>query len=237
VCLALGASLLAGCVEEQQEPEAALGCFESHLEEAIALNLERRPAYSALTAGASEAVTDQLVQAEEFSTYFARRVDEAARPFIARGVNVTCDEFMSMSLAPPFREHFEFEPEPLSSYVTLDGAAMRDALQSAYIHGGFSALSARATNELDALRLPRAYHCMTRHVLEALRRIANFAPVQAARASELGLGSTTDISDELVVLHLLALEQGPRLDEVAAPVQAQGVPILCQDVPHVPPGP
>jgi hypothetical protein len=237
MCLALGASLIAGCVEEQQESETGQGCFESHLVEAIALNLERRPAYSALTARASEAVTDQLVQAEQVSALFARRLDEAARPFIARGVPVTCDEFMPMSLSPPFRERFEFEPEPISSYVMQDGTALRDALQSDYANGGFSALSDRATEQLDALQLPRAYHCMTRHVLESLRRIANFAPVQAARAAELGLGSTTAISDQLVVLHLLALEQGPGLDEVAAPLQAQGVPILCQDVPHVPPGP
>lgn len=212
-------------------------CFQEHLHEAIEKNEQRRPLYSSLSGGRSEALSDKLIESEKMSLIFARNIDEAAEPFQAVGIRIPCDEFISMSETPEFRDRFPFDPEPLSSYEVVDGSQFRQDLETAFEEGGFAAVSSLSTELLHSLEEPRAYHCMMRHTLESLRRIANFAPVHDARAKELGAQSPLWLSEDLVRLHVLPLDAVAKLDEQASPLQAEGLPILCQDVPPIPPGP
>jgi len=217
---------------------ALLGsCFQQHLEEAIALNQARKPRYSSLSGGRSEAVSDALIRSEQTSLILAARVDEAAEPFHAVAVPIVCDEFVPMDGVPGFRERTSFAPEPLDDFEAVDGDALSRELEASFAEGGFPALSQLARAKLDSLSHPRAYHCMTRHMLESVRRIANFAPVQDARARAAGMSGALALSEDMVRLHLLSLGAAARLDERAAPLQAEGLPIICRDVPAIPPGP
>lgn len=213
------------------------GCFRAHLEEAIALNERRRPLYSALSQGRSEAVSDTLISSERMSLLFADQVDTGAATLQAAGVTIVCDEFIPMSEAPEFQERFDFEPAPLADLRAVDGQALTEQLQTAFDEGGFAALSELCDSVLADYESPRAYNCMLRHMLESLRRIADYAPVHAAQARELGLQGALELSDTMVRLHLVALAAAATLDEQAAPLQAEGLPIICRDVPHIPPGP
>lgn len=210
-------------------------CFQRHLEEAIAVNEERRPKYAALTDGRSDPISETLIESEKTSLLFAKQVDEAAVPFHEAGVPIVCDEFISMSEVPAFQEDFGFDPEPLTSFEPVDGGALAKELEAAFAEGGFAALSAACDAWLTQLHEPRAYHCMLRHMLESLRRIGNVAPTQHQRAQQAGLDGALDLSEDMVRLHLLSLSAAAKLDEQAAPLQAEGVPILCRDVPAIPP--
>lgn len=243
-----GILVAVGCSSEDGErdaqdagsPEDAkpLGpCFQEHLEEAIALNESRRPKYSMLTEGRSEAISDTLIDSEKMSLLFAPPIDEAAEPFHEAGVRIVCDEFVSMSEAPAFSDRFAFDPEPIASFEPVDGNQLTDDLKLAFTDGGFVALSEYADASLSALETPQGYHCMLRHMLESLRRIANLAPVHDARAREAGLDGALAISEEMVRLHFLTIGPAAKLDEQAAQLHAEGVPILCQDVPSIPAGP
>lgn len=212
-------------------------CFQEHLEEAIALNESRRPKYSALTEGRSETISDTLIDSEKLSLLFAQPIDEAAEPFHEAGIRIVCDEFVSMSETPTFSERFAFAPEPIASFETVDGDRLTDDLKLAFAQGGFVALSEYADVSLSALDTPQGYHCMVRHMLESLRRIANLAPVHDAQAKEAGLDGTLAISEEMVRLHFLSISPAAKLDEQVAQLHAEGVPILCQDVPSIPAGP
>ncbi len=212
-------------------------CFALHLEEAIALNEKRKPLYSWLTQGRSEAISDKLIESEKVSLVFARAVDDAARPYQQAGVAVACDEFVSMADVPVFQEEYGFDPEPLDAFDPVDGVVLRDGLEATFSEEGFVGLAAATDAALHGLEEPRAYHCMVRHMLESLRRIANLAPVHEANAHERGLTSPVPISEDLVELHLLSIEPAARLDEQASALQSEGIPILCQDVPSIPPGP
>ena len=245
-------SALIGCSDSTEEPTSLPHvldagqddvaplhdvCFKEHLEEAIALNEQRRPLYSALTGGDSEAISDTLIESEKTSLLFAEPIDEASIPYHQAGVRIVCDEFVPMSGVPAFSDSFDFQPEPLSDYEPVDGDQLSDELEASFADGGFAALSEHTEASLAAIETPRAYHCMLRHMLESLRRIANLAPVHDADAQRAGLESTLTISEDMVRLHLLSLSAAARLDADASPIQATGVPILCHDVPSIPAGP
>lgn len=235
-----GVFVTGGCSEDNpsEATSAPLGpCFQEHLEEAIALNESRRPKYSALTEGRSETISDTLINSERLSLIFAKSVDESAQPYHEAGIRIVCDEFVPMSGTPAFSETFSFEPEPLTAFEAVDGDELSKELEAAFNDGGFVALSELADASILALETPRAYHCMLRHMLESLRRIANLAPVHDASATEAGMESTLAISEEMVRLHFLSIGPAADLDAKAAQIQSEGVPILCQDVPSIPAGP
>jgi hypothetical protein len=47
--------------------------------------------------------------------------------------------------------------------------------------------------------------------------------------------STAGLSRLVLRLHLFTLGDAAKLDALAAPIQARGIPILCQDVPPIAP--
>lgn len=67
---------------------------------------------------------------------------------------------------------------------------------------------------------------MIRHFLESIRRVAGLAPTYGVR--------TMFISKQMLWAHVRSLKKASELDQMAAPLQAEGLPILCQDVPYIP---
>ena len=93
--------------------------------------------------------------------------------------------------------------------------------------------------ELDSLfPLGEQMNCMTRHLLESIRQIARNATIHAAKHRRLNpqskLKSPAWISKKMIRAHLLYMADAETLDRLAAPIQATGVPIICNDVPSVP---
>jgi hypothetical protein len=77
---------------------------------------------------------------------------------------------------------------------------------------------------------------MLRHLLGSALRISNQAPRYEAQARAARIrASPGAISRTMLDLHLRMLGEAARLDRAAAPLQAEGIPILCQDVPPIPP--
>ena len=110
---------------------------------------------------------------------------------------------------------------------------MNEAFVQAYNQHGFAGLSAELEHKLEELGETPNFHCMLRHLLESILRISNLAPIHEQKAEAIGMLSTRALSLLLVRLHLLTLEFGVQLDRFAAPVQADGVPIICRDVPPI----
>ena len=209
--------------------------FAGHLEEALHVNLERMPLYARLTGGESERISRQLIRYERWALPLARWVDRRARPFNARGIGVVADDFVPMAGTPPFRERSAEPPLPLSAFRPADARRIRRALSSALKNGGFAGIAAALRAELHALEAVPCYHCMLRHLLESMLRVATLAPTHAAQAEAAGMKSPAGLSRLLLRLHLFTLGDAAKLDALAAPIQARGIPILCQDVPPIAP--
>ncbi|MFZ5478002.1 MAG: hypothetical protein ACOZNI_14605 [Myxococcota bacterium] len=201
-------------------------CFRAHLEEAIALNEARAPLYAALSEDAAR-VSRELVAVERAAMPLAEHLDRAARPWQAAGVGVMCDEFVSMSEAPAFAESGAVAPAPRLRPVASGARIARGMRRE-----GFAGASVAIEAELAAL--PEGRACMTRHVLESMLRAANLAPVHVAEAAALGLASPESLSRTFLVAQIASLPEAARLDRLAAPVHARGVPMLCNDVPGIP---
>lgn len=209
-------------------------CMEGHLREAIELNRERMPRYDSLTAGRSRAVSRRLIWSERLALPVAWVIDRRARTWLAEGVRIVCDDFVPMEGTPEFLGRTD-DPPPLSSFVPSDPRRIRRAVVRALRAGGFPGASEALEGELARLEDAPAYHCMTRHLLESMLRVSNLAPQHARAAAERELPSPERLSRTLLDLHLTTLGEAARLDRMAAPLQAAGVPIVCRDVPPIPP--
>ena len=232
----VGLGFLAACQGEDRVPwqEPTRDCARLHLEEAIALNQERLPRYAALTQERSRPVSEALIGLEEGLLVVADYLDSWSLPYQKKGIPLMCAEFVSMHEVPAFSERFSFPPHLLSDFVAEDHQALRDRLDAAFDDSGFQGLSQAASLELVRLEAWPGFHCMLRHLLESLVRAANLAPGHVEQALALGLASPEDISKNLILALLVGLEDGALLDAQAAPLQAEGLPIICQDVPEIP---
>ena len=222
------AFLLVLALSHIQPALAAQDCFAEHLREAISLNELRRPLYAAATGGESDSVSRELIALERASLIFAKKLDERARPYQDAGIGLLCDEFVSMTLTPTFRlgdaSTAPFRPRPLRLFHRTTRALRR---------GGYAALSGQLETELHDI--PEGSACLTRHLLESTLRAANLAPGHAAGASNLGMESPDGLSRAFIFAQLASLPEAARLDRKAESLHAQGVPILCNDVPPIPP--
>lgn len=213
-------------------------CFQRHLREAIQLNEDRAPIYSAWSDGASEPISRDLIRAERRALAVAWWIDRRARRFQDAGVPIVCADFVSMSLTPPL-EAARPDPPSRAARAGPDPESLEAALVDAYGVGGFPAVAAAADSALDRIADSPEYHCMVRHLVESIERVARLAPRHAAAAEARGLPTTIPLSELLLRLHLYSLEDGTALDRDAAPLQQVGIPIICRDVPPIreaPPG-
>ncbi len=207
-------------------------CFTDHLNEAIALNQRRKPVYSRLSARRSIPISETLISSEWFSKLFARGVERDAKIYEKKGVNILCDAFISMSKVPVFQENTGLRHDP-RSFRKFDNDDLEDLLEDLNDDLRFEEIFLVVEQQISQLNQQPHFHCMIRHVLESVRRIAYQAPLHDRKALALGLPSSLELSKKLISLHLLSFSVSSYLDKAARPLQAQGIPILCQDVPPI----
>jgi hypothetical protein len=207
-------------------------CLAHHLREAIDQNRARMPLYAAATKGASEPLSRMLIALEETSLVVAPRADEPSAAYHVQGIPLVCDGVVPMSGAASF-EALELTgmTEP---FAALNGEAIAVEMREALTHGGPEEVAAVAFAWMDRIASTPHRHCLVRHVLESVARIALLAEshVQLARIRK--LPSPAGIDDDLIRAHVAGLALSAQLDAKAAPLQAQGVPILCRDLPPIP---
>ncbi len=190
-----------------------------HLWQAIQVNLARLPAYARLTQGRSLPLSCALIGLELSSLPLALLVDALARPLNRQGSMVVQEDFVDLELQP-FLAAYQ-APETVEP---ADLARVADRTRV----GTFHELALACEAELEQLGDPRC-HCMVRHMLESLLRIANNAPEHARQ------GDSSWLSWLLIEAHRTLLPVAGWLDRLAAPLQKEGVPILFQDLPGIPP--
>jgi len=212
-----------------------MGPFEEHLRDAIRINRERRPRYSALTSGKSLFISDILIRSEQLSIPFAILTDLCSIPFRKRGIRVVELEFISMDKIPAFSEKLPFQAPSMSEFTPSRPGLMVLNFSLSALKGGWGEASRKLKSELHRLEATPGLHLMLKHILESMLRITMLAPVHQRKCKEQRLWiSTTPISVYLYVSHLLAIPFASWLDWKTAPLLAEGVPILYQDVPAIP---
>ena len=202
-----------------------------HLWEAIQINRERMPRYARLSDGRSLWVSRQLILSELLSLPFGAFTDLWGSRFQKHGIPIVLEEYVPMALGP-FQEHVL---PPQAIYERYDGHALGRRLKAAWKNGGFSEVDRLASAELARLEHEPLYHCMVRHLLESVRRIARLAPLHAELARVRSAPSPLRLSRWMLWTHLPLFASAARMDAQCAPIQAQGIPLLAQDLPVIPP--
>ena len=236
--LALGPNGRACAAVTPKSEGHGLGCMMRHFTDAAALNATRFEAYASLTNGSSRIISSTLIASESVSFPLALWFESREAPLRALGVDILCQGLMPMSDAGPL-VHLPV-PVPGESF---DGerarrgvAAFTEVLKAAEPNHDFDAMAQAAAALLGDLAVAPSHHCMVRHIAESIRRFAELAPSQISQADGYGLGwQTGELIRDLIFSHRLTLGLSEWLDGMAAPIQASGVPILCNDVPKIPP--
>lgn len=200
------------------------------------MNKFRRPLYAKASNYQSLEISNRLIAGEQlakFSSYLFYNFDHLAKPFQEKGINIVCDEFVPMNLTPNF-VHQSPAPFPrIESFVEIDPYIVRRSIVRAMDKGYPETVTVVRHWISKIENSDSRFNCMTRHLLESVGRIAKLAPKHIRAAKRLNLPSPSSLSESMISSHLLMLPESVSLDALAAPLQASGIPILCQDVPPI----
>lgn len=206
-------------------------CFSEHIRESIHINETRKPIYSSLTNGRSEGIFKLLLTSERFTLPVAKFYDWRAEDFQKNGVPLFCYEFMSMNATPAFNPQELVVPK--EKFVSYDYRPVKQMLLAAIRAKDISEIKLVAYEAVAELEKTPEYHCMLRHMLESIYRFAYFLPKQIEAAESRGLKSPLGMSLEVMRLHALSLGTSNHIDEKSAPIQEDGIPILCSELPRL----
>lgn len=226
--------LLLGATHGASSTVPLTGCLTLHIREAMALNKERRPKYAALSGDASWYVSNQLIFGEWLSSFLVRKMEREALKYQRAGVPILCDEISPMANAPAFQEEIKPPLNPPARLPRIDTRKMKQEIKTEFEQSGFLGVASKVKSEIKNLSSYPEYHCMLRHTLESILITAQLAPRHDKLAQETGLPSPLYISWRFIRSQLNILGNVHRLDRDAFPIQARGIPILCQDVPPIP---
>lgn len=207
----------------------------NHLMEAIVLNCRRLPKYARLTQGRSIKISLLLIWSESISLVSAFIMDTVAKYWQKKGVPVFVHEFISMEETPEFSSSYAFAFEPLKIFPRFE--IPKKKLGELVEQKKYESLSSELGNLIRSLEKYPHIFCMTRHTLESFLRCSNLTPLHIQKAKELEVKSPEKFCQNALKSHLFAMGFCMFLDRLSFPIQNAGVPIVCQDVPPIPPIP
>lgn len=224
-CFVFGFSLIFGFVAKAQ----TFPCFREHLLRALALNEQRLSKYSLLSQGRSEVVSKSLIRMEKTMLTVSDAVtpfDLWNQPYQRAHFHLICESYVSMDLVPAFgalQQRSNGQAVPWSSF----------GLKMAFFKGDFADIKAKSLVGIRALSVDPGSHCLTRHLLESIARIASLAATGDEKALAQGLPPPRNIFRSMIFGHLAMLDWAASIDRSALPLQKEGLPILCGDVPPI----
>lgn len=209
-------------------------CLGVHIRDAMILNDRRASFYEKLSQGRSREISQRLIAMEKKLAVVAPLADLVASVFQISGVPILCEDFIDMAEAPAMRG---YNPEGLHSGSSLAPpplneieSVMRDLLRKR----AYEDLALFADQHVRRLAAMPHFNCLMKHMLESIRRVAALTPQhKAVSVQRLGLSSEF-LSRRILSSHINLLKESAQIDLLAVPLQMEGLPIVCQDVPEIP---
>jgi len=229
--------LMTAVVSPAQEAELEgrqYACLRVHVRDAIELNEQRKPVYSRLSQGRSDIISEKMIRMEKRLLWVAPLVDAWAWPYQKSGIPIMCAEFIDMSATPPFRAVNPEGTDDIRHYQPPVVTAIQEDLEDLYKARSYTEMAQYADKVIRSLEKSPRYNCLFRHFMESIRRVAALTPKHAKQAREKNMLPTQGLSRVVLKSHINMLREAAHIDSLAAPLQAEALPILCQDVPHIP---
>lgn len=204
------------------------GHFAGHVKQSLRINHAMKPLYHELTAGRSDELFNGLIFVERAMLPLVWPYDLRARWFQKRGLPLLREEFLPLKESrdvPRVEVSEDFRPVAWETY--------REELGSLIKARKLEELKRHGLQLLAELSSQSSYHCLTRHLIESLYRIAHFLPQRVEEARQLGISSPEKLIWDLLDFHLVAFPHFTRLDLRAAPLQKEGFPVFCHELPDL----
>lgn len=205
-------------------------CISKHIHEAIALNQERLPLYAAVSEGRSRAISRALLNLENLVLATLPLIERPAEKYQTQGVPLFCLDVVPMSDTPEFVEKATL---PVDEFVPFNGLRLSLSLAQSVVRRDNDQLEQRLVTALDTLNQNKNFNCMTRHLLESILRSVRLTPVYRQMSAKKGLRDPSPLLRILINTQISALGLASHLDEQAAELNAEGIPVICNDLPHI----
>lgn len=213
---------------------AQRNCLSQHLTEAIELNEVRREIYAEMTQGKSKKVSNQLIRYEKFihSILPLTGIEKAAKELQDQGIPMLCEDFHAG--LNPHAPVLQKDRPQLSDFKAFNHKKAKQLLAEQIEAGNLSGVYTQAVALIESASDEMRFHCMIRHVLESIARVAKQGIKYDEMAKEKGLTEKpSELTLKILKYEIKTLYGSAQLDEKAALFQAQGVPILCHDLPVI----
>ena len=215
---------------------ASAGPFVEHLNEAISLNSARKPKYAELTQNRSLKISNALINLERLSLFSAYALEMRLASYRRAGIEFFENALVSMDGVPEFVEIVPGRVPLAEEFNEVKLPEIKRRLQKPVSELDFVEIVSETKLLLRGLAEPAQFHCMLRHVLESLVRGAQAGAyaMEQAEQKHLSTKELRTVVKAYLNSHLIIVSSAHQLDQSAVGIQAEGVPILCNDVPPIP---
>jgi len=213
-----------------------MGALQTHLSDAISLNLSRMPIYGELSKGKSLPLSKNLIRAGKFIMPFARRIDKSARKLNRQGIPILQEDLIPIENLPapetaPTYTNVLSKQEALPLQEEMDTWLKEvKALRKAGFLREICESSYEMLEKVEGWEDKHQCHfAMTRYLMKSL-----------AFNSYKGLGylgyrsNSILLSKRLIKGHSFFMPWTISFDRKAHHVQAMGVGFLVNDFPEIP---
>jgi hypothetical protein len=223
---------LVGLIACDQLLASELGarCFSGHVRESIQINKQRKDFYIQLLGKKSAPLFNRLIASEYFTLPLASFYDSRARYFHRHGMDLFCQEFVSMDATP---DSTTDKMSPLEDFQQFNWRSHVKKLKVALKQNNTTEAKIIAHSAIQELEGQPHYHCFTRHMFESIYRLAYFVDIRKEEALQLGIKSPEKLLISAIKAHLESFSFAELIDRMAMPWQQQGHPILCQELPNI----
>ncbi len=217
-------------------------CFTKHIFDAIQINSQRQLTYARLEdpnltsidSLRSIAISQAMIKSQELLLTDVAPIIDATSLLIEKdyGINISCLSFVSMddigdmeNLPRPKSNRKMKRIEVLDWQKDLRKLIYKQDLKL------LEKLTLNLNKMIQTLNYPE-YNCMLRHLLESTRRISKVAIANKDLMKK--DIKTNELIWKMIQGHVIGFAPAYALDRAAEPLQRDGIPIICNDVPTIP---
>ncbi|MFZ9521156.1 MAG: hypothetical protein ACO3A4_11835 [Silvanigrellaceae bacterium] len=206
-------------------------CVSNHVREFINLNEERSKRYAELSDNRSLSISKKLIAYERIALATLPLIENQALKYQRAGVPLLCLDVVAMHSTPNMNENLKIPSKP---FMYFDGGALSKKLLTQQLVGNEVLLEKELENALARLNENHSYNCLLRHFVESTLRTVRLVPKYRAASKKRGLPNPSLILSAYINSQILFFGTATQLDLEAAPLQSEGIPVLCDDVPPIP---
>ncbi len=210
------------------------GCFLHHFNSAIEEYERRKPLYSKVSGGESDALFRKILFKQKTAKPLALVLDLFARKYQKAGIPLLDLDFVDMKSAPNFIEQAPKPWPKVANFYEPKLRVLKVQMNLALENANFKEFSEICENEIKALSKEPNLNAFYRHFIESLARMSYLAPIYISKAQSLGMPSPKWIITLAMKMHIVFLKDAMSIDRQALPMQLRGIPILIRDVPAIP---